>query len=549
VALTGVLALTGIEGIRSAPVLAVDETAGTEVGSAVYPVPAGAVVVARGGKDTNPGTAAAPVRTLKRAVSIAPSGSTIVMRAGIYRESVVIPSTKRLTIQSWPRQRVWLEGSVPVAGFQEVEPGRWRKRRWTTEFDASPTYTRGAPDNTDPGWNFVHPQYPMAAHPDQVWAHGNALRQVASLAQVGPNTFFVDDAADELWIGTNPKGASVQASKLVQALQIRSAGTVVRGIGIRRYAPSVPDMGAVTVESSGIVIENVAITDSATTGLHVGSSGGAPGVVVRDVTLTNSGMLGLNASYSDNLTLERVHSENNNTERFNQSPVSGGMKIGRSRGIDVTDSAFIGNYGPGVWFDESVYDMTVTGNEMRGNAGHGVSFEISAKASFTNNVVIDNGGFGVKVNNTSNVVVSDNTFSGNDRSINLVQDDRRPTSPYSVGRDRRQPFPDPTMTWLLGPVNVTNNIVHKQRSGICMLCVEDYSQQRSAEQIGVSANTNVYLRPSYSPRYVVVWSRGPLAPALFENLTTFRSATGQEMAGTLYDGAAANQVPVPTTPS
>jgi parallel beta-helix repeat protein len=389
----------------------------------------------------------------------------------------------------------------------------------------------------------------MAAHPDQVWANGKALRQVASLAQLGPDSFFVDDAADELWIGTNPKGAGLQVSKLSQALQIRSAGTVVRGLGIRRYAPSVPDMGAVTVENSGVVIENVAITDSATTGLHVGSGASVSGVAVRDVTLQNSGMLGMNASYSDNLTIERVHSENNNTERFSLSPVSGGMKIGRSRGVTVTDSAFIGNYGPGLWFDESVYDMTVTGSEMRANAGHGVSFEISAKASFTNNVVIDNGGFGVKVNNTSNVVVSNNTFSGNDRSINLVQDDRRPTSPNSVGRDRRQPFPDPTMTWLLGPANVTNNIIHKQRSGICMLCVEDYSQERSAEQIGVTANGNVYLRPSYTPRYLVLWSRGPLNPALFENLTTFRSATGQEMAGALYDGAAANTVTVPTTPS
>ena len=40
---------------------------------------------------------------------------------------------------------------------------------WTAQFDASPTFTFGAPDGTTAGWSFVNPQYPMAAHPDQVW--------------------------------------------------------------------------------------------------------------------------------------------------------------------------------------------------------------------------------------------------------------------------------------------------------------------------------------------------------------------------------------------
>ena len=132
--------------------------------------------------------------------------------------------------------------------------------------------------------------------------------------------------------------------------------------------------------------------------------------------------------------------------------------------------------------------MTIEGNEMRNNAGHGVSLEISALAVFANNFVTNNGGFGIKINNTSNVSVWNNTFVGNDRSINLVQDNRRPTSASTAGRDKRQPFPDPTMTWLNGPAGFANNIVASQRSGNCMLCVEDYSGKRTAEQMGVVSN-------------------------------------------------------------
>jgi parallel beta-helix repeat protein len=386
----------------------------------------------------------------------------------------------------------------------------------------------------------------MAAHPDQVWINGVAQRQVGSKTKVVPGSFYVDYAAHQLWLGSSPNGKAVRASDLVRALMIRSAGSVVRGMGIRRFSPSVPDMGAVTVENNGVLIENVAITDSATTGLHVGSGATTSGVVVRNVRVSRSGMLGINASYADHLTLDHVVSVNNNTEHFNTSPVSGGVKIGRTRGIIVRNSVFSGNDGPGLWIDESSYDTTVTNSQMNLNAKHGISLEISAKALVANNTVVGNGGYGIKVNNTSRVTIEHNGFLANDRSINIVQDSRRPTSATTAGRDKRQPFPDPTMTWLVGPVRVASNVLASQRSGNCMLCVEDYTQARSARQMGVTANGDVYVRPNASrPTYLVVWSRGAGDPAVYTNLTSFRAATGQETSGRLISGPWAAPVTEP----
>jgi hypothetical protein len=53
-----------------------------------YPIPGGAYFVSTSGSDTNPGTEAAPWRTIQKAVNSAPSGSTIVIRGGTYRETV-----------------------------------------------------------------------------------------------------------------------------------------------------------------------------------------------------------------------------------------------------------------------------------------------------------------------------------------------------------------------------------------------------------------------------------------------------------------------------
>ncbi|HEY3722978.1 MAG TPA: right-handed parallel beta-helix repeat-containing protein [Acidimicrobiia bacterium] len=507
--------------------------AGTTVGASRYPVPAGALIVAPDGNDAAPGTEAAPMRTLTAAVAKAASGATIVLRAGSYHESVVIPSSKRLTVQPWPGEAAWLDGSSAVTGWA-ASGGRWHDDGWTTRFDASPTYTRGAADNTAANWGFVNPSYPLASHPDQIWIDGVAQRQVGSLAEVGPGAFFHDEAANQLWLGSDPTGHDVRASDLVRALMIRSDASVVRGLGIRRYAPSVPDMGAVTVERPGVLVENVAVTDTATTGLYTS----AANVTLRNLYFARNGMLGFGGTASDNLIIERVVSENNNTEQFNQSPVSGGLKVTRSRGVVVRDSIFRANNGPGLWMDESVYNMTITGNEMRDNAGHGASLEISAKAVFANNIVTNNGRFGVKINNTSDVSVWNNTFAGNrDRSINIVEDTRRPTTATTAGRDKRQPFPDPTMTWLVGPVAVRDNIIADQRGGNCMLCVEDASHERTAAQIGVTADGNLYNRSSASsPTQLVVWSKGPGNPATFLTLAAFSAATGQDTHSQLIDG-------------
>jgi parallel beta-helix repeat protein len=376
----------------------------------------------------------------------------------------------------------------------------------------------------------------MASHPDQIWIDGVAQRQVGSLAEVVPGAFFHDEAANQLWLGSDPTGHEVRASDLVRALMVRADASVIRGLGIRRFAPSVPDMGAVTIERPGVLVENVAITDTATTGLHVGS-GTTGDVTLRSIYLARNGMLGMNANNADRLTIDRMVSEANNTEHFNTSPVSGGAKIGRTRGVVVRDSVFRGNEGPGLWMDESVYDMTITGNEMRDNAKHGISLELSAKAVVANNIITNNAGYGVKINNTSDVSVWNNTFSGNDRSIFFTQDSRLPTSPDSAGRDKRQPFPDPTMTWKIGPGAVMNNIIANQRTGSCMLCVEDSTQQRSAAQIGVTTNSNIYNRANGAPAALITWSRAGAGPAAYNDLATFRAATGQETAGQTSDGS------------
>lgn len=500
-------------------------TAGSApVGSTAYAIPARAVFAAPGGSDSAAGTLAAPLRTIGAAIARASQGGAVVLRGGSYHEEVLIPDNKALTVQAYPNEAVWIDGSRQVSNFAAAGKA-FVASNWTPAFDSSSTYQWGKP-GTEHGGSFVDPAHPMAANPDQVWIDNVAQKQVASLAQVTAGTFFVDYGAKKLYIGTNPAGKTVRASALAKAMSIRANNAVIRGIGIRRFAPSVPHMGAVTVERPGVVMENVAITDNATTGIAVG----AVDVTLRNISATRNGLMGASAVYADRLKVIGLDASTNNVERFKPAPVAGGMKITRTRGVAVSQSTFRDNLATGLWLDESVFDTTIVGNEITGNTSHGISAEISAKVRMVDNVVADNRSFGVKVNNTSDVEIWNNTFSGNGRQINIVQDLRRASNRATPGHDPRQTFPDKTMTWINGPVTVRNNIVAATNSaGNCMLCVEDYSKQFSAEQLQVTAEGNVYHRATVqSPAWAVVWSRGGGNPSVFTTIAAFRNGTGQE---------------------
>ncbi len=524
----------GVGAKPAAAVGRVSEAAGSaRVGTASYPAPNNAVYAAPWGTDGAAGTAASPVRTLGKAVALAPSGGTVVLRAGTYPEYLVV--SKTVTIQNAPGEEVWLDGSTAVTGW--VKDGtRWRRDGWTTRFDHSPTYTRGAPDSTNPNWQFVDPvKAPMAAYPDQVWVSGARQAQKKSLAEVGPGSFYLDEATSKLYVGSDPTGQEVRASVLPQALSVRAPGVVLRGIGVRRYAPSVWMLGAVVLEQPGSVLENVAVTEVATTGVSVL----AKNARITNVTVEWAGMLGFHNRFADNIVYTRVRSSHNNAEHFNVAPVSGGVKIGQTRGVTVTDSAFVDNFGHGFWTDMSVYNTVVSRSDFNHNSGDGLFLEISARAVVVDSMFLGNTLDGIKVNNVSNVKIWNNTIVGNARSVWLAQDSRRNTNPADPAVDPRVPFPDPEMPWELQDVDLQNNVIGLP-SGVtnCVLCVEDYSNKESGEAMRIFPNGNIYNRSSAtSPRWLVIWSRGATSPSVHTTLDSFRAATAREARGREFVGS------------
>ncbi|MCD9155436.1 right-handed parallel beta-helix repeat-containing protein, partial [Aeromicrobium duanguangcaii] len=501
------------------------------LGEASYPVPAGAVFVSPSGSDAGKGTQAAPLRTITRATSVTPAGGTIVLRGGEYRESVMMPGHKALHIQNYPGEAAWLDGSQVVTGWAK-SGSTWVRSGWTAEFDRSPTYTRGKADGTEPGWQFVNPAYPMAAHPDQVFVDGKPLQQVKSRDLVKAGTFYADYARDELVIGSDPAGRTVRASDLVLGLTATAPGSTVRGIGVFRYANSVPDKGVLRLYAANQTVENVIVSDSATQGIALLGSN----ITLRKVTSSDNGLNGIETSKTNNLMIDRVRVERNNRERFNPAPVAAGIKAHTTRGGVIKDSVFSNNHANGIWFDVSNHDIKIWNNDVSGNSDDGVILELSQKLQVINNRIVGNGVQGLFLLDSGDAQIWNNTIIGGTDPVRIHDTPRNAkdlnSAPY--GYDPRQPKPDPTVTWEVFNIEMKNNVIGGQKGGWCgVFCLLNDSDSRTGAQMA-KVDGNIYQRTSATaPKELIRWSGGKGVRTNYGSLTAFRTAVGgQETSGT-----------------
>jgi hypothetical protein len=454
-------------------------------------------------------------------VDRAPSGAVIVLRSGSYHESVLLPAGKRLTVQAFPGEKVWFDGRKAVAGWKS-RGSVWVATNWNQRFDSSPTYTKGAPDNSEDGWRFVSASHPMAAHPDQVWLGDRKLRQVRSRSAVVGGTFFVDSKRRELVLGTKPGGRTVRASTLQRAITIKGQAVRVRGVGVRGYATSVWQGGAVIVGGDNTKLENMVISDNATTGLSVAASD----VTLAGVTVQGNGMLGVNAHHADGLFATDLLVARNNLEQFNIAPSAGGMKMTASRRVLVTRSDFVHNIGHGLWFDASCYDVTLVKLKARSNVGSGIRLEISSRVLVVGSSVTANGLDGLRIVNTDRVEVANNTLARNSgRNLAITTDQRRASVKSAPGHDSRNPD-DTSMTWLSDDITVYNNVISGGGGG-CVVCVLDTRRQR-LDQVSVRFDSNYYQRRSAAaPKIFATWP-SETGPLQFVDLATAQAATGQD---------------------
>lgn len=489
------------------------------VGTTTYPVPARAIFVAPKGTQTGSGTAGDPYGSAAYAVSKAPSGSTIVLRGGTYREYVYVGYNKALTIQAYPGEAVWFDGSSPVTGW--VKSGNvWVKAGWTHKFDHTVSFTAGKDETR----RFVDGANPLAGYPDQVWINDKPLTQVSSASAVTAGTFYVDEGGKRLLVGSDPTGKRVEASTLTRAFKIQGKHTTLRGFGVERYATTLSMMGTVTAEVDDITLENMVVRDNATVGVFAWNDVKK----FHRVTLQDNGLLGLGVNKVANLALTDSIIRGNNTQSFKPAPVSGGVKITDSNDVRIDGNIVDDNDSAGVWFDINSRDVEVTSNTVADNKTAGVQLELSQQAIVADNVFSRNGA-DIHVMNSGDVRIWNNTIDAGGRAILFWQDERRQTNTALKS----------VAPWVLDDVVVRNNVISfSTGSGSCPVLAQDTERRLAGAAVGAWMENNLYYRrDSSTPANLACWANGSSGTKSLKTLSEVAAFTGNDKSSALWTGS------------
>ncbi len=493
------------------------------VGAARFPVPTDAYVVSPDGDDHSSGRCGTPWRTLAHAVVAAPAHATVVLRAGVYHEDVDLPYRKALTIQNWPGEAVWLDGTRVATGWT-ADGDHWRLDGWTPRYDTSdPTHLIAAVN-------------PVAAYPAELYLDGVPQTEVLAADQVGPGRFYVDQDASRVLLGSNPTGHEVRITDLREALYVNGgAGSVIRGLGFRRYATPVARMGMVKGYADDVTVSDCVFAEDSLAGLSLNGAR----AVVRDSAFLDNGQLGLQTNHTDDLLVEDVVVRHNNVSDFATNQAAGGIKVTQSRRVTFRHGLYEQNIGHGLWLDESVLGAVVTGNVFRDNTRHGMDFEISSGLLFVDNLAAHNGEAGIRILEANRARIWQNTFVGNARGIDMLDGDRMAANRSTRGHDSRYPAGDPLMTWEVTDVEIRGNLVDANApGGRWDLGYDDARHHFGAPGRRITADYDEYWRSSTTnPQHLVAWGSYPAGMRTADSLAGIRTTLGLDTHGTCVAGS------------
>ena len=364
--------------------------------------------------DDNPGTEYQPFKTISRAVRHLRPGDVVLIKAGVYRESVTIKASgtkdKPIVIKAYPGD----EGKVIIKGSEIFK--NWK------QMPGNPVWI--AP------WNYhLEAHYPKnwmdfgpyAKRCEMVFVNGKPLKQVLARGLLRLNTFYVDEKNKKLYIAV-PFGTplkNVEVSVRQRGIFVRGNYLYLKGLTVMYVANSYKE-GAFDVIGWYITIENCNAFWNNLNGFVI------KGRYIKMINCkaNHNGECGIVLGTHNSIIYRCT--TNYNSWRFGPEWSAGGMKVG---GGLPSNNLIIGhialeNKGRGIWLDWCK-DNRVERSFLCGNLIANLEFEASLGRNYVINNIICNAkvwegalrkektGAGILIYETEGVHIYNNTIYGN----------------------------------------------------------------------------------------------------------------------------------------
>ena len=335
--------------------------------------------------DEGDGSREHPWKTIAKAAEKVGPGDTVMIRDGIYRETVVVKTSgtaqSPIIFEAAPGAHVVLTGADRLTGWQQVPGGRpVYQLPWTHRFV---------------GWskNMAHPDDPyhrLIGRCEQVAIDGYLLRQVLAADQLAPGAFFADTSNQVLQVwdagGRDLNKTYVEASARSEIFRVEGDHVELRGLHFR-FAANMAQHGAVALAGNYDVLEDCTLEAMNSSGATFSGEH----QIVRRCVFRDNGQLGFGANGAHDLRFTECLVENNNTKGFSRGWEAGGDKLVLCRGAVLERSRFVRNRGNGIWFDIGNEQCVVRQCLIADNEDSGIFDEISYGLHAQNNVIVGNG--------------------------------------------------------------------------------------------------------------------------------------------------------------
>ena len=306
-------------------------------------------------------------RDIQAVVESHPAGTTFLLASGVHRLQSITPRDNDIFIGE--------DGAV-LSGAVELTEFTLEDDYWVVEYQ------------TEPGrraHNYCYSDYPLCYYPEDLFFNDQPFRQVDSLENLEPDTWYFDYEAGRVYLADNPTSHMVEISSRYSAVGGDASGVIISNLTIEKYA-NPAQIGAINGgESQGWVIHDVMIRLNHGTGIRIGDN-----MQLLNSQIIQNGQIGV-AGVGDDVLIEGNEIAHNNFAGYRSTWEAGGTKFVATNNIVVRNNYVHHNDGPGLWTDHDNHNALYEDNIVMYNQRNGIYHEISGAVIIRNNVVKFNG--------------------------------------------------------------------------------------------------------------------------------------------------------------